>query len=76
MIHEYLDGAVSVRYGPHVVGRYDSEGRPMQDPKGRGKAGTTAPTAAVPLLRKRKPRSRKPEGLTRLSYETGQITCE
>ena len=25
-IHEHLDGTISVRYGPHVVGRYDGEG--------------------------------------------------
>lgn len=29
-IHEHLDGRVSLRYGPHVVGRFDSEGRPLQ----------------------------------------------
>jgi len=30
-IHQHLDGTVSIRYGPHVVGRY---------PEGRGKDGT------------------------------------
>ena len=38
-IHEHLDGAVSVRYGPHVVGRYDGQGQPIQKRKGRGKDG-------------------------------------
>jgi transposase len=33
-IHEHLDGQVSIRYGPHVVGRYDQSGS-----KRRGKAG-------------------------------------
>jgi transposase len=33
-IHEHLDGQVSIRYGPHVVGRYDESGN-----KRRGKAG-------------------------------------
>jgi transposase len=32
MIHEHLDGRVSLRYGPHVVGRFDSPGRPLQKP--------------------------------------------
>ena len=32
MIHEHLDGRVSLRYGPHVVGRFDSQGRPLQKP--------------------------------------------
>ena len=25
-IHQHLDGTVSIRFGPHVVGRYDAEG--------------------------------------------------
>ncbi len=29
IIHEHLDGRVSLRYGPHVVGRFDSRGRPL-----------------------------------------------
>src|ERR1700747_1951808 len=28
-IHEHLDGLISVRYGPHVVGRYDRTGNPL-----------------------------------------------
>jgi transposase len=28
-IHEHLDGRVSLRFGPHVVGRFDSQGRPL-----------------------------------------------
>jgi transposase len=43
-IHEHLDGTVSIRFGPHVVGRYTAEGAPLQSarkarPEGRGKAG-------------------------------------
>jgi transposase len=29
-IHEHLDGSVSIRYGPHVVGRYGSDGQPLE----------------------------------------------
>jgi len=29
MIHEHLDGRVSIRYGPHVVGRYRGDGQPI-----------------------------------------------
>jgi hypothetical protein len=41
-IHEHLDGTVSMRYGPHVVGRFDASGAPLQaktakKPKGCGK---------------------------------------
>ena len=41
-IHQHLDATVSIRYGPHVVGRYDSDGHPLtaKSQPGRGKAGT------------------------------------
>jgi transposase len=41
-IHEHLDRRVSLRYGPHVVGRFDSQGRQLNktaSPKRRGKDG-------------------------------------
>lgn len=43
-IHEHLDDTVSVRYGPHVVGRYDAGGKPLRGnrrpgAKSRGKDG-------------------------------------
>jgi len=39
-IHEHLNGRVSIRYGPHVVGSYESDGRPVQRAERRGKGGT------------------------------------
>ncbi|HUQ94623.1 MAG TPA: ISNCY family transposase [Bryobacteraceae bacterium] len=42
-IHEHLDGTTSIRYGPHVVGRYDSGGEALPDrvaKKRRGKDGS------------------------------------
>jgi len=43
-IHEHLDGTVSIRYGPHMVGRYTATGEPRQahigkGPESRGKGG-------------------------------------
>ena len=41
-IHEHLDGRVSLRYGPHVVGRFDSPARPLNktaNPERRGRDG-------------------------------------
>lgn len=38
-IHHHLDGAVSIRYGPHVVGRYSAPGEPNSGGEGRGKDG-------------------------------------
>jgi transposase len=41
-IHEHLDGTVSIRFGPHVVGRYNRQGGALlSDPKQRrGKGGS------------------------------------
>jgi hypothetical protein len=42
-IHQHLDGTVSIRYGPHVVGRYDAGGNAItSETKGkrRGKGGS------------------------------------
>ena len=38
-IHEHLDETFSVRYGPHVVGRYDPNGTHLPKPERRGKGG-------------------------------------
>jgi transposase len=37
-IHQHLDGTVSIRFGPHVVGRYDAAGQPLQS-KAQAKRG-------------------------------------
>jgi hypothetical protein len=42
-IHQHVDGRVSIRFGPHVVGRYDAIGNPLRDEakaKRRGKGGS------------------------------------
>lgn len=42
-IHEHLDETVSIRFGPHVVGRYDCNGdnlNPAPAPERRGKDGS------------------------------------
>lgn len=61
-IHEHLDGTVSMRYGPHVVGRYLADGANAQRAakkcgKGRGKAG---PVEAVENQKTVSPRSPRP----------------
>lgn len=44
-IHEHLNGEISIRYGPHVVGRYRADGNPTRrtqrrpEPESRGKGG-------------------------------------
>src|SRR3954454_13108358 len=42
-IHQHLDGTVSIRFGPHLVGRYDGEGRRVTveaQARRRGKGGS------------------------------------
>ena len=61
-IHEHLDGTVSIRFGPHVVGRYTTEGVPLQSerkarPEGRGKGG---PVEAVENRKAVSHRSHRP----------------
>jgi transposase len=36
-IHQHLDATVSIRFGPHMVGRFDAQGRPLR-PAARGAA--------------------------------------
>ena len=36
VVHEHLDGRVSIRYGPHVVAQYGPDTLPPQAPKRRG----------------------------------------
>jgi hypothetical protein len=61
-IHEHLDETVSIRFGPHVVGRYTAEGEPLQkskrnNPAGGGKDG---PVEAVENRKAVSRRSHRP----------------
>lgn len=40
-ICEHLDGTVSVRWGPHTVGLFDAEGRPMESQPAQRRTGAT-----------------------------------
>lgn len=59
-IHEHLNGTISIRYGPHVVGRYNAEGEPFVKPASRGKAG---PVEAVENQNPVSHRSHRPLGI-------------
>ncbi len=39
-IHEHLDGGISIRFGPHVVGRFTADGKPIDPKQRRGKGGS------------------------------------
>ena len=36
IVHEHLDGRLSIRYGPHVIAQYAAHELPPQAPKRRG----------------------------------------
>jgi hypothetical protein len=36
VVHEHLDGRVSIRYGPHLVAQYAFDQLPPQLPRRRG----------------------------------------
>ena len=36
IVHEHLDGRMSIRYGPHVIAQYAHNELPPQAPKRRG----------------------------------------
>ncbi len=58
-IHEHLDETVSVRWGPHVVGRFSTNGialQPEAKPKRRGKGGN-APRAKLERIEAEQPGS-------------------
>ena len=37
IVHEHLDGRMSIRYGPHVVAEFAADALPDQAPRRRGK---------------------------------------
>lgn len=62
-IHEHLDGRVSIRYGPHVVARYEAPEAAVAAAKHRGSGARRRPGAvAVVAAKTRKPPSASRRG--------------
>jgi transposase len=61
-IHEHLDGTVSIRYGPHIVGRYTATGetRPAGTPRKTESRGKGGPVETVENQKQVSPRSHRP----------------
>ena len=55
-IHEHLDASISIRYGPHVIGRFDANGERRGKVESRKRAShfPTATTATAALIPKPK----------------------
>ena len=37
VVHEHLDGTLTIGYGPHVIGRYNAQGWPLEETKSRSR---------------------------------------
>ena len=65
-IHQHLDDSVSIRFGPHVVGRFDGHGRALAEPPPRrthrGRASRKSLPAGGALEAVLDPPSRSPQG--------------
>ena len=65
-IHQHLDDSVSIRFGPHVVGRFDGEGRALAEPSNRRDHAVRASRKSLPaggaLEAVFDPPSRSPQG--------------
>src|SRR5947199_4693960 len=64
-IHEHLDESVSIRFGPHVVGRFDADGRTLAEQRRRAhpvRASRKSLPAGGALEAVLDPPSRSPKG--------------
>jgi transposase len=43
LVHEHLDGTLSVSYGPHIVGRYNAQGWPLLEQNSRKQKAVEKP---------------------------------
>ena len=59
-IHEHLDETVSIRYGPHVVGRYSRTGEKLTDAKPKERGGKGGSMEAGENQKQVSPRSHTP----------------
>src|SRR5579872_4798267 len=53
LVHEHLDGTLTVSYGPHIVGRYNAQGWPLlEDKRTRRKAVEKSLRLGIPQPRR------------------------
>ena len=55
-IHEHLDGTVSIRYGPHVIGRFDENGKRRGKVESQKRASHFPTATAASAARSPKPK--------------------
>ena len=49
VVHQHLDGTLSLTHGPHCLGRYDSDGRARKASTEMGRGRGTAPFPCIPI---------------------------
>ena len=49
LVHQHLDGTLSLTHGPHCLGRYDSDGRARKASPEMGRGRGTAPFPCIPI---------------------------
>jgi hypothetical protein len=54
VVHQHLDGTLSLTHGPHCLGRYDANGAPLTAPAstalGRGRGTAPFPCRPIPKI--------------------------
>jgi transposase len=73
-IHEHLDGTVSIRYGPHVVGRFDAGGVPLHKATPKKRRGKGGPVEAVENQTQVSHVSHRPLDPSRTHFSTAPTT--
>ena len=70
VVHQHLNGTLSLTHGPHCLGRYDARGAPLSTKASTELSrGGTAPSPATPSPKSTHPNRRG------LNFETGHFTC-
>lgn len=64
-LHEHLDQRVPIRYGPHLVGQYDSTGAPLSTKTNKGGGGRAGTMEAVENRQAVSRRSHRPLEISR-----------
>lgn len=83
-VHQHLDGMLSLRYGPHIVGRYNAQGWPLLEPMQRRQKAVEKPLRGKPKagfpLRLEIPQHRRDSHFPTATaagdqHSTGHFTC-
>ena len=69
-VHQHLDGRVSIRFGPHVVGCYASDGSPLRGETKSERRGKDGPVEAAENQKQVSHRSHSPLGIPQTARDS------